>query len=122
MTALCACFPEEQHQLPLLVVAYALAQLQVSPTCLGGGLPFRDLALAIQLRASSIVFLSVSRASLFEAHLDELCTMARTLSSGHRFIVGGGGVSEHPHLQEAGIVAWLPQRPLSELQQVLPLT
>lgn len=99
--ALCACFPEEQHDLGLLTVALKLRYAGYRVTYLGPRTPLEQLAEAAERLSPSVVTLSltteVSRAS-FKRSLEKL---KKALPGGVRVLVGGLGAQPHADVTRA---------------------
>ncbi len=116
---LCACLPDEQHEMGIMVVTYRLRCLGVGAMCLGRGLPVSDLAAACKASNPTHVFLSVSRTGVLDEHLAKLGELAR--SQRMRIVLGGRAVSdeEAPRIRAHGLEPWLGGRPLDDLVQLL---
>jgi methylmalonyl-CoA mutase cobalamin-binding subunit len=85
-----ACFPDEHHQLGLLVIAWQLARRGVRVEYLGSAMPFDDLAKACTASSPRALLLSVMRRPAFQRHQRE---MVRRFKDGPaRVYVGGQGV------------------------------
>jgi len=111
-----ACFPDEQHEVGALVVAYYLNLHGIRVTHLGASLPFEELERALEVMRPFGVYLSVTRASLFLAHKPRLLEMIRRRSGDLEFIVGGQGLENgDPDLEKAGVRIWSDGRPVREL-------
>jgi len=117
--ALCACLPDETHELGIMVVTYRLRALGVGAICLGRGLPLADLADACRASSARQVFLSVSRTEVLDACLEDLGEIARAQRA--RFVLGGRAVLDQDagRLRQHGLVPWVSGRPLDELGQLL---
>lgn len=115
----CACLPDEQHELGIMVVTYRLRCLGVGAVCLGRGLPVADLASACRTSNPTHVFLSVSRTGVLDEHLAKLGELAH--SQRVRIIVGGRAVTdeEAPRVRSHGLEPWVGPRPLDDLVQLL---
>lgn len=114
--ALCACFPDENHEVGVLVVAYHLALAGFRVLYLGPSLPLEDLERAIGITLPRTICLSVARAGLLQVHKPALLALVRRTDRGVRFLVGGAGAwPPDPELQAAGIEIWPPERVLTEL-------
>lgn len=111
--AICACLPDEQHEIGALVVAYALARLHHRVAYLGASMPLTDLEGSCQTLRPTLLCLSVSRASLLATHEPRLVEMTRRLRP-TRILVGGRGVEgPWPALEEAGVELILPAQDLT---------
>lgn len=114
--ALCACFPDENHEAGVLVVAYHLALSGSRVLYLGASLPLEDLERAMGVTHPQTVCLSVARRGLLQVHKPALLALVRRRGLGVRFLVGGAGAwPPDPDLEAAGVVVWAPERDLSEL-------
>lgn len=112
--AICACFPDEQHVLGALAVAYWLARRGQRVTWLGAALPFEDLERACERLEPSIVCLSVTRAALLDAHAPQLIGLARRRRS-VRFFVGGAASARADGPLTRASVTIVPARSFGEL-------
>lgn len=101
--AVCACLPDEQHELGALVTAYALTRHNYRVAYLGASMPLPDLERTCQVLSPELVCLSVSRPALLELHEPQLTAMLGRLR-GVRLLVGGQGVNggDHTALERAG--------------------
>lgn len=115
---ICACFPDENHELGLLIVAYHLGRLGYNVTYLGARLPLEDLEKACRKIQPRAVFLSVMRAPLFDIHFSHVHELVRRQPSELAFFVGGCGVTAADS-PDPRIRFWSQDRPLSELDQAL---
>lgn len=116
--AVLAAFPDELHDVGLLMVYYELARASIPVVFLGAALPLEDLERACLRLSPGSVFLSVSREALYEVHKARLFELTARQGNGRgvRFVVGGTGVSRAgAELSPAGIELWPIYRPLSEL-------
>lgn len=107
-----ACFPDEHHQLGLLIVAWHLAKHGVRVDYLGSAMPLGDLAEACRVSAPHAVLLSVMRRQTFARHQR---AMVRFFSGGPaRVYVGGQGV---PSTARAGHrrIVFMPQAPVADM-------
>ena len=120
--ALCACFPDESHELGAFIVNYHLVQRQVAVTYLGPSLPLEDLERAILLKKPQYAFLSATRSAIIEVHYQRFTELATRHKAQVTFIVGGCGLNATMASQfhALGIQTWPPSRPLGEL--TLPLS
>lgn len=119
--ALAACFPEERHELGLLIAAWWAARRGRRVVHLGPALPFEDLEKACAAVQPEVVLLSVTIPELFRKHRGALANLVRRQREARRWIVGGQAVPEQDEeLSTAGVILWPPQRPLEEaLEYVL---
>lgn len=118
--ALCACFPDENHEVGMLVVAYHLALAGSRVLYLGASLPIEDLERAMGVTRPQTVCLSVARGGLLEVHKPALLALVRRTGPGVRFLVGGAGAwPADADLQAAGVQVWAPDRDLGELSGAL---
>jgi DNA-binding transcriptional MerR regulator/methylmalonyl-CoA mutase cobalamin-binding subunit len=115
-TAICACFPDEQHQVGTLVLAYYLCLHGISVSYLGASLPFEELEHACRLIAPRAVYLSVTRPVLYLTHRPRLIEMLRRHAGSSAFYIGGGGITaEDPELEQLGAKVWIGKYPLAGL-------
>lgn len=116
---ICAGFPDEQHELGLLLVSYELRAAGWEVVCLGGQLPFVDLDLAIGRLRPAVVCLSVTRPELFAVHrprFEEVLWRHPKV----RFVVGGAGTAVlERELTELKVIGWPPHRSLNDLLRIL---
>jgi methanogenic corrinoid protein MtbC1 len=117
---LCAGFPDEQHELGILIVAYELRAAGREVLCLGPGMPFLDLELAIAAAKPRTVCLSVTRQVVFEVHRPRFAEMVRRLPE-IVFVVGGAGAAQFEEdLLAMGATPWPAHRSLSDLAESMP--
>ncbi|MGE0489509.1 MAG: MerR family transcriptional regulator [Vulcanimicrobiota bacterium] len=117
-TCICAGFPDEQHELGLLMVYYELRKAGRRVLYLGPCLPWEDLERAVSQAHPRTVFLSVAREAAFEVHHFRLLEMA-TRNPETRFVVGGeGAAGRGAALASAGLAHWPRERPLAELASI----
>lgn len=98
-----ACFPSEQHQLGLRIVAWHLARLGVRVIYLGSSMPQDDLARASRKERPQAVLLSVTRRATFTRHRRDVVQAFPASSVGHVFI-GGQGVPAGPSTSNHRVV------------------
>ncbi len=111
-TAICACFPDEQHQIGTLVLAYYLCLHGISVSYLGASLPFEELEHACKLVAPRAVYLSVTRPVVFLTHRPRLLEMMARLNGKLDIYIGGGGIrAEDPELEQLGAKVWIGKCP-----------
>lgn len=115
--AICACLPDEQHQIGALMAAYTMARHHYRVSYLGGCLPLEDLELSCQLLSPQLVCLSVSRESLLLTHKPRLLELVPRLPKTTRVFLGGRGVERADRdLARAGVTVLHPGGPnLEEL-------
>ncbi|HXG35197.1 MAG TPA: MerR family transcriptional regulator [Bryobacteraceae bacterium] len=119
--AVTACFPDERHQLGLLIVGYELARQGYRVVHLGPALPVEDLDRACEALQPRVVVLSVTLPSLYQQHRDALAELVRRRADRTRWILGGQGVpARDPHMTAAGALLWPHRRPLRDLADLLP--
>lgn len=108
--AICACLPDEQHEIGALLSAYTLARHYYRVTYLGASLPLEDLEQACTLLRPQVVCLSVARTSLLMTHKPRLLEMAGRLPLDTTLLLGGRGVEQpDPELEDAGVLLLHPQ-------------
>lgn len=95
---ICACFPEENHRIGLLAVAYSLARHGRNIIVLGASMPMDSLQQSIKQIHPARVWLSVTSKALFQRHRTALAELAA--SNDARFIIGGKGAPETDRLLE----------------------
>ncbi|MDW8130947.1 MAG: MerR family transcriptional regulator [Bryobacterales bacterium] len=119
--ALAACFPEERHQLGLLVVAWWAARRGRRVVNLGPALPFEDLEKACAAVRPDVVLLSVTMPELYRNHRAGFAELVRRRREVRHWIVGGQAVPEQDQeLSPAGVILWPAGRPLeAALEYVL---
>ncbi len=102
MLCLCACFPDESHELGLLSLSHALVRAGARTIYLGPSLPFEDLVIACRKLRPRVAMLSVTRRALFEAHRPQLLTRVQQVDA--QIAIGGQGVPDQDdELSSAGI-------------------
>jgi DNA-binding transcriptional MerR regulator/methylmalonyl-CoA mutase cobalamin-binding subunit len=117
---ICACFPDELHELGSLVVAYHLARLGNRVVVLGASLPIEELDHACDRLHPIAVCLSVSRESVLKTHLPALVALVKRRHDRIAFFVGGEGArGELSVLEAAGVTGWSSERPIAELAAVI---
>jgi len=88
-TAVCCCFPDEEHNIGLLTVAYALARRGWRIVFLGSAMPLAAVGQSIRQIRPESVWLSVTTAARFKKHRVELAVMAARQHT--RIVIGGRG-------------------------------
>ena len=86
-----ACFPDEDHQLGLRIVAWHLARHGLRVTYLGAAMPLEDLARACRKSRAQAILLSVTRQSLFKRYQHDVIKLLPG-SSADLLFIGGQGV------------------------------
>lgn len=120
-SVVCACFPEERHELGLLILAYRLLRENWDVVYLGAALPFPDLLAACRRLQPKAVLLSVTTEKTYRRHRDEL--LASDGLRNYRVVVGGMGVpmqDEEP--TQAGLALWPAAKGSAGLGQYLTRT
>jgi hypothetical protein len=118
--AVCACVPDEAHELGALAVAYRLARLGVRVVYLGADTPLDDVLGACQRTGAGHAFLSVSREPLYGALRPALRRFVRRASATCRVVLGGlGAPAEDADLEADGALLWPAARSLDELEPLL---
>ncbi len=111
-----ACFPDEYHQLGLLIVAWHLARHGVRVEYLGSAMPLEDLARACRDTAPRALLLSVMRRAGFDRYRRAL---PRLFSDApERVYVGGQGVSPSARSSNQRLV-FIHERPVAEVVQLV---
>lgn len=94
----CACFPEEQHDLGLLYAALRFRNAGMRVTYLGARTPVNDVvSMATRVKAD-LVALSASEAAPREHVLTTLAQLRKALPASTQLVVGGAGAE--PHAEE----------------------
>ncbi|HZV02026.1 MAG TPA: MerR family transcriptional regulator [Planctomycetota bacterium] len=112
---ICACFPDELHELGSLVVAYQLARLGNRVVVLGASLPIEELDRACDRLHPIAVCLSVSRESVLQTHQPALVSLVKRRHDVAFFVGGEGARGDRSALEAAGVTVWSPERPIAEL-------
>jgi DNA-binding transcriptional MerR regulator len=94
--AVCACFPEEQHEIGLLGAALRFRATGFRVTYLGARTPAAELTRALRDLRPDVVALSCVQDPGARAVRDVLREIARSLPRGTRLVVGGRGAELHP--------------------------
>lgn len=116
----CACFPDEDHALGALVVAFQMGRAGVRAIYLGARLPFEDLERAFEDARPVAAFLSVTRVALFDAHRPRLFELLGRWSGLVRIFIGGQGAPEKDEaVTRAGATLWPRSRPLADVASAL---
>ncbi len=119
--ALTACFPDERHQLGVLIVGYELARRGYRVVHLGPALPIKDLDRACEALEPRVVVLSVTLPTLYKRHRGAVVELVRRRASQTRWILGGQGVpARDQRMAAAGALLWSHRRPLGDLVDLLP--
>lgn len=113
---LCACLPEETHEIGLLVVALRLASSGYHLVYLGAMVPLPDLALATERINPRAVCLSVTNAALLDKHAEDLAAYARRWGDSLGVHVGGIGVNGvQTALDQADVTLWSADKGMDQL-------
>ena len=91
----CACFPEELHEIGLLGAALRFRQAGFRVTYLGARTPEPDLVRVVRELRPDILALSCVRDPGARAFRSVLREVARELPRGTRLVVGGRGAEKH---------------------------
>lgn len=120
---LCSCFPDEEHQLGLLIETYRLVRRGLRVGYLGQALPFDDLCSAVERRRPRVVLLSVTLRENYERSRGLLPAAVARMGMAGRVFVGGLGVpGEDPEIEQAGVRLFGPDTPHEfALQQVVAI-
>ncbi len=92
-----ACFPDEHHQLGLLILAWHLARRGFRVDYLGPSFPLSNLEQACEAASPHAVLLSVARKVTYRRHRDELAALVARRSFRWPVYVGGQGAVEEDH-------------------------
>ena len=110
--AICACLPDEQHEIGALMSACVLARHHYRVAYLGSSLPLEDLERSCNLLSPKVVSLSVARESLLQTHKPKIMELARRLPKAIKVFLGGRGVTKADRgLAAAGVVLIHPKSP-----------
>ncbi|MDA1316077.1 MAG: cobalamin B12-binding domain-containing protein [Acidobacteria bacterium] len=121
-SVLCGCFPDENHHLGALILAYELTRNGVRVDYISGPLPFEDLEQAIEVRRPKVTLLSVTRTALFHIHRPALIEAVRRRRSETKFLIGGQGAPDvDPALTELGVELWGSRLEIEKLKHTLRL-
>jgi MerR family transcriptional regulator, light-induced transcriptional regulator len=105
-----ACFPDEHHELGLLITAWQVARQGVRVSYLGASLPTSDLMRACRTRRPQAILLSVTRRPLFTRHQPALVRQFASGTMGQVY-VGGQGVPARVRGRR-GAIRYLHKDPL----------
>ena len=98
-----SCFPDETHQLGLLILAYHFTRRGAKPCYLGPALPFEDLEGACDQVSPRAVMLSVTRPAIYTTHRPRLIELLRRRATSISIFVGGQGAPQDDmEVSEAG--------------------
>lgn len=111
---ICACFPDEQHELGPLIIAYELAQHHILADSLGQSLPFEDIEAACRELRPIGVLLSVIRSPVYLAHKPKLLEFLDRQSEPTFFMGGYGVPTNDPDLVKRDVVIWNGKDSLKE--------
>lgn len=101
--AVCACAPDELHDLPLLWVAVELRRLAWRVSWLGAQVPEGDLAQFVASVKPDVVCLSGSRPGSGAALLAEARSVRASAPASTLVVLGGAGAAELPPEPEPGV-------------------
>ncbi|MDP7034255.1 MAG: MerR family transcriptional regulator [Planctomycetota bacterium] len=87
-----ACFPEEQHELGILVLTYRLSCQGYQVCYLGSSLPFVDLRIALEQLRPMSCYLSATRPKVFQSCRNDLLKLVGEWGGEVKFFIGGRGV------------------------------
>jgi methanogenic corrinoid protein MtbC1 len=100
--AICTCFPDEEHRIGILSVAYCLARQGLPVLYLGASLPFDALEMSINQAGAASVWLSVTSPHIYQRNRKQFMDLTAS-NPGVSFILGGQAVTaEDEQLREAG--------------------
>lgn len=102
----CACFPEEDHDLGLLGAALRFRHAGFRVTYLGARTPAPQLGSTVKRLAPDVVALSSVTAVPAAQYKKTLMQVIDALPKGPRVLVGGHGAEQHPEIAEK-LGAWL---------------
>lgn len=104
-----ACFPDEDHQLGLVILSYFLNRAGFRVLYLGARLPFEELVPICRKSLPAAVMLSVSRKATFRKHRTECLKFLEQIDSSCPVYVGGAGAPERDSDLEARGLRLTPQ-------------
>ena len=110
-----ACFPDEHHELGLLVLAWQVARQGVRVAYLGASLPTAELVRACRTRRSRAILLSVTQRPVFTRHQPSIAKRFADGSMGQVY-VGGQGVPPRARGRR-GAIRYLHAGPLPAVVQ-----
>lgn len=114
-SAICACLPDERHEIGALMTAFTLAKHHFRIVYLGPSVPLEDLERTCHILAPDVICLSVSRPSLLATHAPRLAELVRRLPPATRVFLGGRGVEgADSSLTKAGVILLKGEVPLGE--------
>lgn len=116
---LCACFPDETHELASLSVAFYVSRQGCRVLHLGASLPFADLEAAVKALRPAAACLSVTREATFASHRDDLQGLVEGCADLCLFVVGGAGATPDPALEGLGVHFWEPHRDPGEIARLV---
>lgn len=112
----CACLPEEQHELGLLVLTLYLAHAGLRISYLGRDLPLAELEKAAERLEAKAVCLSGKQMDTVKRCERELAQLARRWSGRIAVHLGGVGSPERlGELVDAGVHVWPPSSAIPDL-------
>ena len=92
--AVAACFPDEPHQLGLLILSWHLSRRGFRVDYLGAALPLSDLAEACAAASPRAVLLSVTHKPMYQKHRKELARLLSRRSFRWPVYIGGQGAPD----------------------------
>lgn len=104
---LCACFPQERHELGILALSYSLTLRKARVTVLGSEVPMDDLDLACVSTVADALLLSVSDPALYLEHKAHLFDLRSRVDMRIKIFLGGAGAPiEEENLSAAGVTVF----------------
>lgn len=101
---LCACFPQERHELGILTLSHSLTLRKARVTVLGSEVPMEDLDRACVATVADAVLLSVSDSALYLEHKAGLFDLRSRIDMRTKILLGGAGAPvEDEDLSAAGV-------------------
>lgn len=111
---ICSCFPDEQHELGPLLIAYELAQHNILADSLGQSLPLSEIEAACRDIQPLGLCLSVTRSSVYVTHKPKLLELLDRHPNTHFFMGGHGIPTNDPDLIARAVTNWDGQESLKE--------
>jgi len=96
--AICACFPDEEHEAGLLSAALRLRHAGYRVTYLGPRTPAAELGRMVRELSADLVGLSAVNPAGPEEFESRLARITQALPPGTRVWIGGAGAAQHPKI------------------------
>ncbi|MDF1663280.1 MAG: MerR family transcriptional regulator [Planctomycetota bacterium] len=111
---ICSCFPDEQHELGPLIIAYELSQHSILADSLGQSLPLEAIEGACRELKPKGLCLSVTRSPIYMTHKPKLLEFLDRYPDTHFFMGGYGIPVNDPDLIARNVTNWNGQESLKE--------